>query len=771
MDKILEALRLQAEHGDENADRLYWAVKDAGISEQEFPLWVAQNAQELSSALKFKSVMEDATEEEKALQNEFTKLRNQGTRAFMGDGKSTVTGAPQRTLDDFMGESGFGVLPSDGDAFSDDDRAAFTNPENSAYWGNRSADDIRRAAWSLGYQDEEQMRRDLERAGNQFQHAQAVEGYDANNSIQPIDWAVSALKGFAAPRIKEAQLAGRDVTWQDVAGDLAELGLNFVPGVGLVGKGGKVVARFGRAGEAIGRGVPLVVDQFAVPAGTQAIDAGLLYNPNMLGTETSGLNPRSEIDLGKMAAQAGGIATAKGAIKGAGMVGKNMLEQGMGNETGGEAFRGAVKAFESIGEKTDDLIARRQAMLDRKAELAKQRQNVTLPGDRDVSNARASVDDLYNADNFRILTEEADRIAKSSAERDAYRQALAAERVRTEAYNKSPLARLNKTIRGYQQAMDAMADDPEMMEALRKNMESDLAKLQEEIASSPNPLRMYSNPARAETGAAGGYEDFLGVQRAYQAANEAGAKEIVQLPDGRFIYADRLERGGVNSPKEHFHTENLSDEGLGLGFPDDYRIEFPGADYTLPHVEGIKGVPFIYEKDPMSPGSMNVSPYNGTLKDGLVVSRNPAVLAQIEKDELLKRKLDPSATAFRENVRDIGANIGFNGLVRQGVIGNVTDFDRKREQALWNSTLRTLSPLVADFRIPPAERQANADAIMDVMTYGLDGIPAEKFASNPSIYRAIAERLGVRNWKHFSEYDAQPETSYSTSPTSSSSAY
>ena len=749
MDKILEALRLQAEHGDENADRLYWAVKDAGISEQEFPLWVAQNAQELSSALKFRSVMEDATEEEKALQNEFTKLRNQGTRAFMGDGKSTVTGAPQRTLDDFMGESGFGVLPSRGDTFSDDDRAAFTNPENSAYWGNRSADDIRRAAWSLGYQDEEQMRRDLERAGNQFQHAQAVEGYDANNSIQPIGWAVSALKGFAAPRIKEAQLAGRDVTWQDVAGDLAELGLNFVPGVGIVGKGGKVVARFGRAGEAIGRGVPLVVDQFAVPAGTQAIDAGLLYNPDMLGTEASGLNPRSEIDLGKMAAQAGGIATAKGAIKGAGMVGKNMLEQGMGNETGGQAFRGAVKAFESIGEKTDDLIARRQAMLDRKAELAKQRQNVTLPGDRDISGKTSTIDDIINAENFRNLTQEADRLANTQASRNEYRK-MVSEAERYNRYQRD----LENDYAGLKMVEKEILNDARWGgwdDELRKRFEDVQAKM---IDVQKEMLEAINN-GTFNLGFREG--DILSKTSDYMKANEAGTEQLIQLPDGRVVRSSIVDKEG--------------------------NVQVPGMDYEFGIPEGSRYLDFQYEApdvgkytwDPTGMTSMPAEMRGFAKKFGVVddelVSRNPAVLAQIEKDELLKRKLDPSATAFRENVRDIGANIGFNGLVRQGAIGNVTDFDRKREQALWNSTLRTLSPLVADFRIPPKERQANADAIMDVMTYGLDGIPAEKFAANPSIYRAIAERLGVSNWKHFSEYEAQPETSYSTSPTSSSSAY
>lgn len=728
MDKILEALRLQAEHGDENADRLYWAVKDAGISEQEFPLWVAQNAQDLSSALKFKSVMEDATEEEKALQNEFTKLRNQGTRVFMGDGKSTVTGAPQRTLDDFMGESGFGVLPSSGDTFSDDDRAAFTNPENSAYWGNRSADDIRRAAWSLGYQDEEQMRRDLERAGNQFQHAQAVEGYDANNSIQPIDWAVSALKGFAAPRIKEAQLAGRDVTWQDVAGDLAELGLNFVPGVGLVGKGGKVVARFGRAGEAIGRGVPLVVDQFAVPAGTQAIDAGLLYNPNMFGTETSGLNPRSEIDLGKMAAQAGGIATAKGAIKGAGMVGKNMLEQGMGNETGGEAFRGAVKAFESIGEKTDDLIARRQAMLDRKAELAKMRENVPAEWTRGGVKANARPSDLFDAENYRILTSEAERLAKLDKElSDPYLAMLSGDEAR-QMLGANELMFNPKTgemIPGENLVTDAMRD------AYEKRIADAAQAVKDAGYASPRDLAL----------------DYL-------ARNEdTPYKTLVVTKDGKVI------------PGEYLNSRG--------------DVEFPGANYPVHPVAGeYRRMEFNYD-DPFNNFEQRLKrndlpeqvPITHSISKQHPLDRNTFMREQIEKDELLRRKLDPSATAFRENVRDIGANIGFNGLVRQGAIGNVTDFDKKREQALWNSTLRTLSPLVADFRIPPKERQANADAIMDVMTYGLDGIPAEKFAANPSIYRAIAERLGVSNWKHFSEYDAQPETSYSTSPTSSSSAY
>ena len=53
---------------------------------------------------------------------------------------------------------------------------------------------------------------------------------------------------------------------------------------------------------------------------------------------------------------------------------------------------------------------------------------------------------------------------------------------------------------------------------------------------------------------------------------------------------------------------------------------------------------------------------------------------------------------------------------------------------------------------------------MDVMSYGLDNIPEDKFAKRPEVYHAIAAKLGYPEWKHWSETKIPdyPTTSYSS---------
>ena len=727
MEKILERLKKLGLRGDEVADNLYWDAKD--LDEDSFSLWVAQNDRKLRDVLRIEALMTDAGKNDKAFLKEYNDIRNSGLSIFKGDKKLAPSGKPMKTLDDFM--SALGVTGSDNGEYVDDDRSAFTNPNNSAYWGNMSEEDRALAALSLGYESADEMGRDIERTGNAYQRQNQVEGWDANNELQPISWIVSALKGAAAPRIKEAQLAGRDITWQDVTGDMAELGLNFIPGVGLVritGTGAKIVAKIpgvknvansavankvanavankvdnSLPGTLIGQGAPLVADQFAVPGLTQAIDAGLLYNPDMLGEETSGLNPRSEFDVGKMAAQAGAIAGAKGAVKGSAMVAKNMMEQGMGNEVGGGTFEKGVKMFESIGEKTDDLIKRRQAMLDRKAELAKKRENVTLPYDEDISTELASTDDLIDAENFRNLTKEAERLARSSEARRDYRKMNASDEASHEmVYN----------LFNYNDSHAHMS--PERIK----------------LAHNGNGMKSTN---RIKT--------FLD----YIEANEKGSDELFQMPDGRVVRRSLVGRNDINFPGADYtvffdpsKSRNLMFKyGDMKSFPEEHALRLRTS--TFPTEFGVPGV-----------------------KES--VSRNPAVLEQIQKDELLRRKLDPSKTAWKETSRDVIADAAFNALAREGVVGNVSDFDKKREDALWNRVMVKMRPLTANAALPIETRKKNADAILNVMQYGLDGLPAELYKKNPKVYKQIADNLGVKDWKHSSEEnDVQPTTSYSSS--------
>ncbi len=716
MEKILERLQKLGLNGDEVADNLYWDAKD--LDEDSFSLWVAENDKALRDVLNIDNISLNPRQEDKAFLKQYNDLRNNGLSIFKGDKKLAPSGKPMKTLDDFM--SALGVAGSNNGEYNDNDRSAFSNPNNSAYWANMPEEDRTLAALSLGYNSADDMARDIERTGNAYQRQNQIEGWGPNNERQPISWVLSAIKGMAAPRVKEAQLEGRDITWQDVTGDLAELGLNFIPGVGLVGKGGRIVAKIpgvGKiantaAGSMIGQGAGLVFDQLAVPALTQAVDAGLLYNPDVLGTETSGLNPRSEPDLGKMAAQASAIAGAKGAVKGAAMVGKNMLEQGFGNEVGGGAFREGVKAFESIGEKTDDLIRRRQAMLDRKAELAKKRENVTLRDDDDISNGLASTDDLINAENFKILTSEAERIAKSKKVRDDYRKAVSGD----EAVNKI----LGAADKYGKTGQLEMADPYEITKTYEKR-----------IRDAEDAQTKYNGDA---------------IENVYRKENENSPyPHLLMLDDGRVV------------PRSY-----LTNDG---------NLAYPGANYSFSAGGKLKPLDYKYDDglnrqldfDEYAKGGISFAP-NKAIDESSGLSRNPAVLEQIQKDELLRRKLDPSKTALKENARDVTADAVFNALARDGVVGNVSDFDKKREDALWNRVMIKMRPLTANSKLSPETRKKNADAILNVMQYGLDGLPEDIYKQNPRVYKLIADNLEVKGWRHPSEVsNPQPTTSYSSS--------
>lgn len=714
MEKILERLKKLGLNGDEVADNLYWDAKD--LDNDAFSLWVAENDSKLRKVLNIDAIMVDADSTDKAFLKEYNDLRNNGLSLFKGDKKLAPSGKPMKTLDDFM--SALGVGNSD---YNDNDRAAFSNPSNPAYWGNMSEEDRTLAALSLGYDSADEMGRDIDRVANGFQRQNQIEGYGPNNeklsaaNNYGLNWVISALKGAATPRIKEAQLEGRDITWQDVTGDLTELGLNFIPGVGIVGKGGRLVAKVpgvgkianSAAGSMIGQGAGLVFDQFAVPGLTQAVDAGLLYNPDVLGTETSGLNPRSEPDLGKMVAQASAIAGAKGAVKGAAMVGKNMLEQGLGNEVGGGAFREGVKAFESIGEKTDDLIRRRQAMLDRKAELAKKRENVTLSDDRDIGATWSSVDDLINAENYRILTSEAERIANSNKARELYKRAVSGDEAAQEM-----------TRREYGTEIPMLPRQDAMLEKrFREGLDA-----QKKAKTTP--------------------------EQDYRDINEQSPyKSLLVMKDGRVVPRDYVTLDG--------------------------ELRYPGADYTFKVDEKLSPLDYKYDdfynrmlddyRDYGAPVRVTFAP-NDAIDASNVVARNPAVLEQIQKDELLRRKLDPSKTALKENARDVAADAAFNALARDGVVGNVSDFDKKREDALWNRVMIKMRPLTANSKLSPETRKKNADAILNVMQYGLDGLPEDIYKQNPRVYKLIADNLDVKGWRHPSEVsNPQPTTSYSSS--------
>ena len=759
MNKVIEALYNLAENGDDRAAKHLMNMENLGG--EQLAQYVAENDTALQEILGLNtSIMSTPDEFDKSLQDAYYALRNTGVTAYTGDKKTDIYGRPMHSLDEFMGE--FGMAPNDSYRISDDDRAFFTNPNPPNYWKNRPENERAALARKRGFAEVRELDDYLDREAKDFQHRQAVEGYDENNKANRW-WLPSAAAGIFTPRVKEAKLAGRPVGARDVVGDVAENAVSMVPGFGSTKLLTRGAARLpsGKVASMVEKAVPVVgatVDQVAQPLASQALDAGILYNPNLAGSPEDTLNLRSEFSPGEVAGQVGGIIGAKGAIKGGAGMAKNFLETRYGNKAGGEGFRGILGVVENVNEKTDDLIARRQAVLDRKAELAKRGERTKFIDDVDIATATPSLpEDLYDADNYRILTEEAQRIADSEAERNAYRKAKVV-RDQTNAVN----SRNWTNQRDMKQAWskyEKLDNDPnatmaERIDALNELTEANNRAILGSFQDLKSPEYIRAANSMSE-------EELKKIERAYKEANERGAKDIVQLPDGKFIYADRL-TNPLDGDARFSIKDFTNEEAPGFDkLPDrGYVIEYPGANYRVDVPTGTRPVVFAYDAPGLSHFSQSdLVPAPG----GVAVSRNPAVIEKIQADDLLKRKLDPKLTAWKENARDIAFNDAFNIMAREGVggVATATDLRGKRERARWNSMLGKLRTITADPSIPIEERRRNADAIMNVMQYGLDGLPAELYMQSPDTYRMIANRLGVSNWKHFSEREIQPTNSSS----------
>ena len=270
MKKFQEMLYNMAMNEDEvfspedarEASDLYEASKN--MSDDELAIFVADHDDKLRSVLGISPYFPED------FRAEYNNLYTQGKEAFYDEGVKLRGAGKSKSLDDFM--KAFRLF-GENSGYSKRDISSFTNPESPYYWGRRSEDDKLNAAASLGYTNIEDMERDLNQLAVDQQHTAAIEGYNPDGTINVGGWLISAGEGLVLPRVKEAQLARREVTAKDVVGDLTELGLNFVPGVGFFNKSGKLVARMAGAG----------IESLAVPLGTNIYDVvfygGDEFNP------------------------------------------------------------------------------------------------------------------------------------------------------------------------------------------------------------------------------------------------------------------------------------------------------------------------------------------------------------------------------------------------------------------------------------------------------------------------------------------------------------
>ena len=668
MTKWQEQLKKRAKNGDQEADDILWETRE--MSDNELARYLAENDEHVRSVLRLSSLAEkDAMPD---LNKEYYEMLSKGQKAFNVAGKADATGFDKpKSLDEWMeifGVEATSVGPDGKKVYGDDDRAAFTNPDNPKYFKKiKTPDQLKEIASWQGFDGNTDLLADhVSRASDMFQNTLRVEGWTPDNKLDVINFITSTLKGAAFPRVKEAQLDGREISWQDMAGDLAELGLNFVPGYGLVSKAGKLIARV-PAGLMRGavKGAITGAEASAVPVGAQAIDMAL-YDEG----------PRSEWDWKRVGSQAGTMGVG---MLGAGTLVKQGRRQMLPSEGASVANADAARArgfLGSIGEKTDDIIAQRQAMLDRKADLAKQRANVSLEGDTDIRTANVEApkwQDVADAENYRIMTEEAKRLARSEEERKAY-NALAIERKEELARRKNATKGLDRDqyLRARSEQYWADPDNPPMKRMSDMPEGTVLWNPMEQIPANPGFVKTRDSQGNILTVkqedidlfAEPTMEKWPEVDRAvaerYMKANEAGARDIVQLPDGRLVYKSSLKDGNyvVGDPAKGGYTVDFGTD-LG-GRADELRFMYPVEVESAPAVPAKgSGVPsFLDEIDAIRANKFRTDkPADRGYGLGDVKDRNQTVKKAIQnsRDEMLIRKMEGGGNRMAETARDAGA--------------------------------------------------------------------------------------------------------------------
>lgn len=688
MEKLKKALEDHSEDS-ERAEQIYMETYE--LDERELADYVSLHDDELRELLGVQDIASKDGNPE--LASAYFKLKQNGDAARNPDPytRKDYYSGDIRGIDYFLEKLG---VPKEGGSYTDDIRSRYTNPKSKDYVGNWKDEALINTKAQEDSQDADSWMADMRRAAYDYQRMNQARGYDADNGVRLGAWTGDALESLILPRMREARLMGKDFEMKDMFGDIAELGLNFVPGVGIVSKSGKVVADMNRLKAMATKAGAYVADFGAVPLGSQAYD-WVAYDRE---------DPRGQWDWGRVAGQATANAAGIGMLKGAGVGVGAKMAGGAGGDVAEKGFRQNAGQFvKDIYYKTDDAIAARQAQLDNLAEGARLRKNVRLEGQADISGAN-SPDDLIDADNYRILTGEAERLKKSQKARGRYQDEQAKW-------------------------------DADVQSQVRDELRMSTGGTERQLAEQADVKRL------------------AGAKDSYRQANEAGAREIVQLPDGRFVYAEHV----VDTQGRPVQFSALNPETGAI--PIDYSLRFPGAQYDVRVPEGTKPAVFRYGRE-----------------QGTGVDRNQAVEAAIlsGKEQAIKRKYQAGTfnTPKAETLRDFGASAVANAAAREGMLpamlgsfgSDKQSLAEKRQTALWNRQLGKLRTSVVDKAVSPEDRRNRIDAVMNVLHFGLDNIPEDMFRRNSSIYHIIARELGAKDWKHWSETKVKdyPTTSMST---------
>lgn len=670
-----------------------------GMNQNELADYVVQHDKELRSLLGVKYLVEKDSKTD--LAKSYFELLNKGREQASPDKgkKQGFYGEEFHDVPYFMEKFG---ISKEGGKYSTKAQADFVNAID-------KLDDIELAnlAWAEGYEgNAERMRDDIRRAGMMLQQNLAREGFDPTTGGRDIGrTVVGGVSGLVAPRVHEANLAGQDPELKDYVGDVVEGGLNFVPGFAAGSKAARVGSKL----------LPKVLDNVATKVGASALESAAVP----LGSQAYDYavydkdDPRGKWDWGRVGAQYGGAIGAKGALKLAGSQGKNVLEQ-QGKAAAEGPAHSFMEAVENIGDNAKENIARRQLALERKAELAQQAdynsQNF-LTAKQNKSGYFATADDLADAEDFAIRKAEAERFANTQKARKEFDTKGISS---AEDFDFAPDGTV--TIKYNDGSSEILSIDPAVFQQGDDAVDDAIVRAYE---------AKYPGRAKRQTELAEKLSDY------------GDYPEIVQLPDGRFVKMETIQTvDGVPT----LYPETFGDNAL------------QSPNYTKmtnnPDVTGkaMQPEPVTNAKGEQI-GSVTEKPRDYTVRRALNSDPDFAAVA--------------SGRAARQPFINTATNALFNAGAREGIVGEGLDLDSKRINALWNKQLSQLRPLVTGDQ-PIEQKRQMVDAILNVMTYGLDNLPDGMFKANPNAYRAIARQLGSSDWKHSSEVGVPdyPTTSY-----------
>lgn len=409
MDKILKTLQVRAENGDENADAVFREIY--GMNQNELADYVYTHDAQLRKILGVKNLVEKEGSPE--FTKEYFDLLNQG-RAMNNRDKYTKNDVYNQKLKDvpyYMEKFG---LPKEKGEYSLEDQIKFANSVS-----NLDSDELANLAWLEGFEgDADQMRNEIKRTGERLMGDIARKGLNPETgSAFYWKYPLHVAKALAAPRITEAYESGQEPGIKDVLGDEAEMALNFIPGMSAFSKGARYLSKFkplkNLPGSVATRIASGAAEMGAAPVGSQLYDMAA-YDDN---------DPRGQLDLERVIGQSIGGLAGLGTVKGIGAQGKNLLEGTAGKSGATNAAKSLMDVAENIGNDAKENIARRQLVMERKAELARDPQYNSqrfLTAEQNRTGHFATADDLADAEDFAIKKSEAERFANTQNVREKF---------------------------------------------------------------------------------------------------------------------------------------------------------------------------------------------------------------------------------------------------------------------------------------------------------------------------------------------------------------